>query len=50
VGYYSKKRIRPPHERHVGRLEIALVVLCLAAIATLVIFIITNAGGGHFVF
>jgi cell division protein FtsL len=50
VGYYSKKRVRSERERRVGRLEIALVVLCIAAVATLIVFIITNAGGGHLMF
>jgi hypothetical protein len=50
VGYYSKKRKLTEQERRVERLDIALVILCVAAIAALVAFIISAAGGGHFVF
>ena len=50
MGYYSKRRVKSERERYVGRLDIALVVLAVAAIVALVVFIITSAGGGHFVF
>ena len=50
MGYYSKKRVRSPDERRLHPLDVALVVLCIAAVVTLVVFIITSAGGGHLMF
>jgi hypothetical protein len=50
VGYYSKKRVKSERERYLGRLEVVLVLLCIAAIAGLVAWIIANAGGGHLMF
>ena len=50
MGYYSKKRVRSERERHLGRIEVVLILVCVAAIAGLVAWIIANAGGGHFMF
>jgi hypothetical protein len=50
VGYYSKRRVKSEQERYLGKLEIVLVVLCVAAVAGLVAWIIANAGGGHLLF
>ena len=49
MGYYSKRRVKPEAERRLGAFEVVLVLLCVAAIAGLVAWIIANAGGGHFV-
>ncbi len=49
MGYHSKRRVRPEASR-LGAFEAVLVLVCLAAIAGLVAWIIANAGGGHFVF
>ena len=50
MGYYSKRRVKSEQERYLGKFEIFLVLLCVAAVAGLVAWIIANAGGGHFVF
>ena len=50
MGYYSKRRVKSEQERYLGKLEIVLVLLCIAAVVGLVAWIIANAGGGHFVF
>ena len=50
MGYYSKRRVRSEEERRLGAFDVALVLVCVAAIAGLVAWIISNAGGGHFVF
>ena len=50
MGYYSKKRVKSEAERRLGGFEVALVLVCIAAVAGLVAWIIANAGGGHFVF
>jgi len=46
MGYYSKRRVKSERERHLGRLEVVLVLLCVAAIIALVVWIISTAGGG----
>ena len=48
--YYSKRRVRTEEDGRYGAFEVALVLLCLAAVGGLVAWIIANAGGGHFVF
>ena len=50
MGYYSKRRVRSEQERYLRRFDVALVVVCVAAIVGLVVWIIANAGGGHFMF
>jgi uncharacterized membrane protein YjdF len=50
VGYYSKRRVKSEAERRLGAFDVILVVLCIAAVAGLVAWIIANAGGGHFLF
>ena len=47
MGYYSKKRVRSAEERRIAPLDVALVVLSIAAVVALVVFIIVSAGGGH---
>jgi hypothetical protein len=50
VAYYSKRRVKSEAERRLHKFDVALVLICVAAIAGLVAWIIANAGGGHFVF
>ena len=50
MGYYSKRRVSSEQERRYGAFEVALVLLCVAAVAGLVAWIIVNAGGGHLMF
>jgi len=44
VGYHSRQRQRAG--RQTGVVELVCVALVLIAIAALVVFIVTNAGGG----
>ena len=49
MGYHSPGRRSRP-DRHLAAAEIAAIVLAVAAVVALVVWIITHAGGGHFVF
>ena len=47
MGYYSKRRVKSEAERRLHPVEIVCIVACVLAIAALVVFIVTQAGGGH---
>ena len=49
MGYHSSRRRRDGIHERVGAVEIVCIILAVAAIIGLVVWIITNAGGGHFV-
>ena len=46
VGVYHSSGKRRRIEQRIGAIEIACIVLAIAAVIALVIWIITNAGGG----
>ena len=50
MGYYSKRRVKAEEERRLARVDVVLVLVCVAAIAGLVAWIVANAGGGHLMF
>ena len=46
MGYHSPGRRSRPGQR-LGAVEIVCIVVAVAAVIALVVWVITNAGGGH---